>query len=112
MNATGESDLRNFYDRLQAMQKAKMRRAMWWLEECIIRSGSGSRDADIYYEWAPPLGLEKEKADSSKRRPTLAPVGGYFAWSGNYTSRSCVRTRSSRMERCLGSMRRSRNMAS
>ena len=53
MNATGESDLRNYYDRLQAMQEVEMTPAMMRLDECIIRSGTGLRDDDIYYEWAP-----------------------------------------------------------
>ncbi len=55
------------------------------LDECIIRSGTGSRDADIYYEWAPLRGMSaKEKADVFKTR-RCAPVGGYFAGSGNYS---------------------------
>jgi phage-related protein (TIGR01555 family) len=67
MNATGESDLRNYYDRLQAMQEVEMTPAMWRLDECLIRSALGSRDPGIYYEWAPLWGMsEKEKADVFK----------------------------------------------
>ena len=55
MNATGESDLRNYYDRLQAMFR---------MDEALIRSALGSRPADVYYDWAPLWGMsEKEKAD-------------------------------------------------
>ncbi|SFH29335.1 hypothetical protein SAMN05216459_12412 [Ensifer sp. OV372] len=73
MNATGESDLRNYYDRLQAMQEVEMRPAMWRLDECIIRSALGSRDPDIYYEWAPLWGMsEKEKADVFKTKSDAA----------------------------------------
>ncbi len=101
MNATGESDLCNYYDRLQAMQEVEMTPAMMQLDECIIRSGTGSRDADIYYEWAPLWGMsEKEKADvvqNESRR--CAPVGGYFAGSGNYSPRSCVRRSGQRARR-------------
>ncbi|WP_322885484.1 DUF1073 domain-containing protein [Sinorhizobium medicae] len=73
MNATGESDLRNYYDRLQAMQTVEMTPAMTRLDECIIRSALGSRDPDIYYEWAPLWGMsEKEKADVFKTKADAA----------------------------------------
>jgi hypothetical protein len=73
MNATGESDLRNYYDRLQAMQSVEMTPAMARLDECIIRSALGSRDQDIYYEWAPLWGMsEKEKADVFKTKADAA----------------------------------------
>ncbi|RVK97527.1 DUF1073 domain-containing protein [Sinorhizobium meliloti] len=73
MNATGESDLRNYYDRLQAMQTVEMTPAMARLDECIIRSALGSRDPDIYYEWAPLWGMsEKEKADVFKTKADAA----------------------------------------
>ncbi|ASP70352.1 hypothetical protein CDO28_01450 [Sinorhizobium meliloti] len=73
MNATGESDLRNYYDRLQAMQTVEMTPAMARLDECIIRSALGSRDPDIYYEWAPLWGMsEKEKADVFKTKVDAA----------------------------------------
>ncbi|MQV24208.1 DUF1073 domain-containing protein [Sinorhizobium meliloti] len=73
MNATGESDLRNYYDRLQAMQTVEMTPAMARLDECIIRSALGSRDPDIYYEWAPLWGMsEKEKAEVFKTKADAA----------------------------------------
>ncbi len=73
MNATGESDLRNYYDRLQAMQSVEMTPAMGRLDECIIRSALGSRHPDIYYEWAPLWGMsEKEKADVFKTKSDAA----------------------------------------
>lgn len=67
MNATGESDLRNYYDRLSAMQEVEMTPAMFKLDEALIRSALGSRPAEVYYEWAPLWGMsEKEKADVFK----------------------------------------------
>jgi phage-related protein (TIGR01555 family) len=73
MNATGESDLRNYYDRLQAMQTVEMTPAMMRLDECLIRSALGSRDPDIYYEWAPLWGMsEKEKAEVFKTKADAA----------------------------------------
>lgn len=73
MNATGESDLRNYYDRLSAMQEVEMGPAMHRLDEALIRSALGSRPADVYYEWAPLWGLsDKEKADIFKLKADAA----------------------------------------
>lgn len=69
MNATGESDLRNYYDRLSAMQELEMEPAMARMDECLIRSALGTRDPDIHYTWAPLWGLsEKEQADIFKTK--------------------------------------------
>ncbi|MER8959316.1 phage portal protein [Mesorhizobium sp. M0701] len=73
MNATGESDLRNYYDRLSAMQALEMTPAMFRLDEALIRSALGSRPKDIYYEWAPLWGMsDKEKADVFKTKADAA----------------------------------------
>ncbi|TRC78524.1 DUF1073 domain-containing protein [Mesorhizobium sp. WSM4310] len=73
MNATGESDLRNYYDRLSAMQQVEMTPAMHRLDEALIRSALGSRPVDVYYEWAPLWGMsEKEKADVFKTKADAA----------------------------------------
>lgn len=79
MNATGESDLRNYYDRLSADQVITMTPAMHRLDECLIRSALGSRDPSIYYTWAPLWGLsEIEKANVLKTKADAARtiVGG------------------------------------
>jgi len=73
MNSTGESDLRNYYDRLQAMQTLEMTPTMYRLDEVLIRSALGSRPADVYYEWAPLWGMsEKEKAEVFKTKADAA----------------------------------------
>jgi hypothetical protein len=73
MNATGESDLRNYYDRLSAMQELEMTPATALLDECLIRSALGSRDPDIHYKWAPLWGMsEKEKAEVFKMKADAA----------------------------------------
>jgi uncharacterized protein len=61
MNATGESDLRNYYDRLSAMQELELTPAMFRLDEVIIRSSLGSRPKEVHQEWA-PLWQESEKS--------------------------------------------------
>lgn len=53
MNATGDSDLRNYYDRLQSMQELDITPAMELLDECLIRSALGSRPPEVHYEWKP-----------------------------------------------------------
>ncbi|GAA2817175.1 hypothetical protein EDC40_103657 [Aminobacter aminovorans] len=73
MNATGESDLRNYYDRLSAMQSLEMTPAMYRMDEAIIRSALGSRPDEVHYDWAPLWGMsEKEKADVFKTKADAA----------------------------------------
>lgn len=64
MSATGESDLRNYYDRIRAGQTVELSPLLAPLDEMLIRSALGSRPPEIYYEWAPLYTLsEKEQAD-------------------------------------------------
>lgn len=53
LSATGESDLRNYYDRIQAMQELDITPALSVADECLIRSALGSRDKKIHYIWNP-----------------------------------------------------------
>lgn len=53
MNATGESDLRNYYDRIKTHQTIDMDPALHILNECLIRSALGNRPAEIFYNWRP-----------------------------------------------------------
>ena len=81
MNSTGESDLRNYYDRVSAGQTLEMTPAMMRFDEALIRSATGARDAAIYYDWNPLWQLsEKDKADIFKTKSdaarTIAGNGG------------------------------------
>lgn len=81
MNATGESDLRNYYDRISAEQELSLRPALERLDEVMIRSAIGSRPAEVYYRFAPLWQIsEKERADIFKTKAdgarTLAGTGG------------------------------------
>lgn len=81
MNSTGESDLRNYYDRVTAGQTLEMAPAMMRLDEALIRSATGARDAAIHYEWNPLWQLgETEKATIFKTKAdaarTIAGNGG------------------------------------
>ncbi|MDE1996574.1 MAG: DUF1073 domain-containing protein [Rhizobiaceae bacterium] len=69
LNATGDSDMKNYHDRIQAMQELELAPAMALLDECLIRSATGSRDPDIHAIWVPLEQMsEKEKADIFKTK--------------------------------------------
>lgn len=52
MNSTGESDTRNYYDRISAAQELEMTPAMAVLDECLVRSALGARPDEVHYRWA------------------------------------------------------------
>lgn len=63
-NATGDSDVRNYYDRLSSDQEVKMRPLLTRLDEVMIRSVLGKRPEDIDYTWNPLWqASDAEKAD-------------------------------------------------
>lgn len=67
LNASGESDLRNYYDRISAMQQLEMSPAMEVLDESLIRSALGARPPEVHYVWASLWQIgQKEKADIGK----------------------------------------------
>lgn len=51
MSSTGESDIRNYYDRVSAIQELEMAPAMTVLDECLIRSAMGARPPEVTYRW-------------------------------------------------------------
>jgi phage-related protein (TIGR01555 family) len=51
LNSSGESDLRNYYDRVQAIQELDVGPAMANLDDCLIRSALGARPAEVHYIW-------------------------------------------------------------
>lgn len=51
LNATGEADIRHYYDRVQTLQNNKITPAMSLADECIIRSALGTRPKKIFYTW-------------------------------------------------------------
>lgn len=67
MNSTGDADLRNYYDRISAMQQIEMTPAMNLLDECLIRSAIGSRPPEVHYIWSSLWQIsDKERADIGK----------------------------------------------
>jgi hypothetical protein len=61
MNATGDSDIRNYYDRLQADQAMRVQPALARLDEVIIRSALGDRPEEIYYTWKPLWQMDEDQ---------------------------------------------------
>jgi len=53
LNATGEGDIRNYYDRIAAEQRVTLGPALRRLDEALILSALGSRPPEIRSEWAP-----------------------------------------------------------
>lgn len=51
--ATGESDMENYRDKLQAQQELEVGPALENVDACLIRSALGGDPGDIQYEWNP-----------------------------------------------------------
>lgn len=52
LNATGDGDVRNYYDGIRSFQKTVMTPAMSILDLVIMQSALGAVDAAIHYEWS------------------------------------------------------------
>ncbi len=70
MNATGESDLTNYYDGLSSKQNSDVSPALHRLDEVIIRSALGNRPEEIHYRWNPLWQLDP--VAQATRQKTLA----------------------------------------
>lgn len=67
MNATGESDLRNYYDRIRAGQQTDLSPTLRPLDMAMLASVFGAVPPDAYVEWNPLYQMsEKEAADVEK----------------------------------------------
>ncbi len=76
LNATGESDVRLYYDRIRVGQTVVMTPAMAILDECLIMSSLGNRPDDLFYKWK-PLWQPSENdtaANAEKYMNTLAKL--------------------------------------
>ena len=77
MNATGESDIRNYYDRLKAEQENEIAPGLNRIGEAVIRSALGTMPDGCTLEFNPLWQLsEKEQADvDSTNASTLSTLG-------------------------------------
>lgn len=75
MNATGESDLINYYDRLKSEQENELTPTLSPLDDAVIASALGSRPTPIYYNWNPLWQLsDKDKAEVEKKRAETVKI--------------------------------------
>jgi len=73
----GESDLRNYYDEVVAKQKNEYGPLLAPLDEVLERSGLGTYDETIYYEWTPlytPDPMESAQIALTKSQVMTADV--------------------------------------
>jgi hypothetical protein len=75
MNATGESDLQNYYNRISSDQELRLTPALEILDKVIIRSALGAEDPNIFYEWAPLWQMsDAQKADNDYKKAQSAQI--------------------------------------
>ncbi|TNC14898.1 DUF1073 domain-containing protein [Methylobacterium terricola] len=71
LNATGDSDVRNYYDHISAKQESDFRPRLDRLDEILIRSALGDRPKEIHYRFAPLWQLsDAEKAEIAAKKAT------------------------------------------
>lgn len=67
MNATGESDMRNYYDKIRAGQQVDLGPKLAPLDTMLVRSALGDWPKGIIYRWNPLYQMtDKEAADLEK----------------------------------------------
>jgi len=78
LNATGEGDLKNYYDSVASKQALGMTPALFNLDEALIRSALGDRPEDIWYEWA-SLWQMSDEQQSRISKETADTIGALVA---------------------------------
>jgi phage-related protein (TIGR01555 family) len=53
MNATGDGDMKNYYDDIRALQTSRIGISMRIIDEVMVRSATGGFPDDFDYEWNP-----------------------------------------------------------
>lgn len=74
LNATGDGDLKTYYDSVRADQKSKLALEMRYLDEVMVRSATGRMPDDFDYEWNPlsqPNTVEVAQADQLKAQTDI-----------------------------------------
>ncbi|MDZ7906167.1 MAG: DUF1073 domain-containing protein [Cypionkella sp.] len=51
LNASGDADIRGYYDRVKVVQSLHMSPAMEILDQCLVRSALGDYPAELHYTW-------------------------------------------------------------
>lgn len=80
MNATGESDLRNYYDRIMSNQTLELSPLLDPFFEIFLRHVFGSRPADVWYKWESLY--EETPEQAAKIEETYAKVFDTYVKAG------------------------------
>jgi len=72
LNATGESDIRNYYDSVSSTQKNIIEPELKIFDEVLIRSALGYRPEDVYFEWRPLWQLDESQMAESLVKKSAA----------------------------------------
>jgi phage-related protein (TIGR01555 family) len=75
LSATGESDLRNYYDRIASDQELRLTPALERLDHAIIMSSLGKFDEEVWYEWRSLWQVsDGEKAEIAAKKANTAKI--------------------------------------
>lgn len=75
LSATGESDIRNHYDRISDEQRNEIQPTIAPLDEILLRSALGARPEDIFYEWNSLWqSTEKEKMEIEQAKAAVFKI--------------------------------------
>ncbi len=77
LSSTGESDLRNYYDRVSADQRNRLTPSLRQLDEVMLRSALGTRDPKIHFSWN-PLWQTSAKEQGEVRNQQATAVKSYL----------------------------------
>ena len=75
LNATGDGDLRNYYDRISSDQKTDLQDDLWRLDQVIMGTALGKPDPNIWYNWHPLWGLDEiQQAEIASKKANTFKV--------------------------------------
>lgn len=95
LNATGEGDLRNYYDNVKAKQELTLSPAIEPLDDILIRSALGDRPEEVWYDWNSLwTPTEKEQAEVDKLEAETTSI---YAVSGLVPSSALEKATQNRM---------------
>jgi phage-related protein (TIGR01555 family) len=80
LNATGDSDTRNYYDMLSSLQNSDLGPTLSPLDEYLIMSATGARDPSIFYDWRPLW--QMTPTEKATRDKTVAETAKFYADMG------------------------------
>ena len=67
LNATGEGDLKNYYDSIRSLQNSQLDHPMRTLDEVLVRSAVGNMPSDFNYDWRRLYQLNRKEEAEARR---------------------------------------------